>query len=172
MTTKDWPQATKNSVDKVSKRVDKLEKDAVKAALSMVKLEKRFDAAEADAGASALVAAIRDVAKAIREKTTPGLNEADAREVRDGLAAHVEELTGVGTIGQQAQKGETTMAVPTIQEYRDLLAEADTETNRVAQRIADLMASIVPGLSEADANEIKAGLQAEVDKLKGVGVVP
>ncbi len=64
------------------------------------------------------------------------------------------------------------MAVPTIQEYRDLLAEADTETNRIAQRIADLSAAVVPGMSEADANEVKAGLQAEVDKLKGVGTVP
>ncbi len=175
MAQKDWPQATKNSVEKVSKRVDKVEKDAVKAALSIMKLEKRFDAAEADASAGALVAAIRDVAKAIREKTTTttGLSEADAREVLDGLTAHVNRLTGVG-IGphtRTAQKGENIMAVPTIQEYRDLLAEADNETNRIAQRIADLIASIVPGLSEADANEVKAGLQAEVDKLKGVGVV-
>jgi hypothetical protein len=64
------------------------------------------------------------------------------------------------------------MAMPTIQEYRDLLAQADAETNRIAQRIADLSAAIVPGMTEADANEVKAGLQAEVDKLKGVGQVP
>jgi hypothetical protein len=59
-----------------------------------------------------------------------------------------------------------------VQDYRDLLAEADAETNRIAQRIADLMAGVVAGLTEADAAEIKAGLQAEVDKLKGVGTVP
>jgi hypothetical protein len=56
-----------------------------------------------------------------------------------------------------------------VQDYRDLLAEADAETNRIAQRIQDLMNAVVPGLTEADAAEIKAGLQAEVDKLKGVG---
>jgi hypothetical protein len=59
-----------------------------------------------------------------------------------------------------------------VQDYRDLLAQADAETNRIAQRIADLMAGVVAGLSEADATEIRAGLQAEVDKLKGIGQVP
>jgi hypothetical protein len=120
-----------------------------------------------------LSTAIKDISKALRESKKGGLTADEAIEIRDGLLAHVNKLQGVGLQdGQMAQKGETNMAVPTIQEYRDLLTQADTETNRIAQRIADLMASIVPGLSEADANEIKAGLQAEVDKLKGVGVVP
>ena len=171
MRQKDWPQATKNSVEKVSKRVDKVEKDAKTVAASVAKLERRIDSMQAAASQDALVAAVRDVAAAIREKTS-GLSVAEEREVLSGLTAHVGELTEVGTTGPMARKGETKMAVPTIQEYRDLLAEADAETNRIAQRIADLSAAIVPGLSEADANEIKAGLQAVVDELKGVGVEP
>jgi len=59
-----------------------------------------------------------------------------------------------------------------IQDFRDLLAQADAETNRIAQRIADLMVSVVAGLSEEAALEIRTGMQAEVDKLKGVGQVP
>jgi len=171
MRQKDWPQATKNSVEKVSKRVDKVEKDAKTVAASVAKLERRIDSMQAAASQDALVAAVRDVAAAIREKTS-GLSVDEQREVLSGLTAHVGELTEVGTTGPMARKGETKMAVPTIQEYRDLLAEADAETNRIAQRIADLSAAIVPGLSEADANEIKAGLQAVVDELKGVGVEP
>jgi len=170
-TKKDWPQATKNSVEKVSKRVDKVEKDAKTVAASVAKMDKRLDSMQAAASQDALVAAVRDVAAAIREKTS-GLSVAEEREVLSGLTAHVGELTEVGTTGPMAQKGGTKMAVPTIDEFRDLLAEADAETNRIAQRIADLIASIVPGLTEADANEVKAGLQAEVDKLKGVGVAP
>jgi hypothetical protein len=64
------------------------------------------------------------------------------------------------------------MPFPTAQEYRDLLAQADTETNRIAARITELMNPVQPGLTEAEATEIRDGLQAEVTKLSGVGVVP
>jgi hypothetical protein len=67
---------------------------------------------------------------------------------------------------------ENIMADPTKQDFIDLLAEADVETNRIAQRITDLMNAVQPGMSVADAQTIKDGLAAEVAKLKGVGVVP
>ena len=126
-------------------------------------------------GDTKIVGAINEqtgVLKQILRALHRGLSTAQEREVRDGLAAHVDKLKGVGTTDPVVGKEIKAMAVPTIQEYRDLLAEADKETNRISDRITELMSGIVPGLSEADANEIKAGLQAEVDKLKGVGVVP
>jgi len=64
------------------------------------------------------------------------------------------------------------MASNDVADFEALLAQADTETNRIAQRIVDLEASIVPGMTQADVDRVKAGFQAEVDKLKGVGVVP
>lgn len=183
MAEKNWPQATVHSVEKVEKRVDKLEKDADKLAKdakkisdAQAKLDKRLDGIQEAANAGAIVSAISNVATAIHKRG--GLNESEELEVFHGLASLVSKLQGVGlqqteqVNRAEAQKGVLTMAVPTIDEFRDLLSQADAETNRIAQRIADLMASIVPGMSEADANEVKAGLQAEVDKLKGVGVVP
>ncbi len=168
---KNWPQATKHSVEKVEKdvkvlkeRVDKTEKDALK-------ITARLDKIQELASAAALVVAVKDIAEALNKK--PFLTEGEAIEIRKGLTTLVNKLKGVGLEpGQVAQKGANFMAVPTIDEFRALLADADAETNRIAARITDLMNSVVPGLSEADANEIKAGLQAEVDKLKGVGVVP
>lgn len=179
MAEKNWPQATVHSVEKVEKRVDKLEKDADKLAKdtkkisdAQAKLDKRLDGIQEAASATALIASINNVATAIHKRG--GLNEEEELEVFHGLASLVNKLKNVGskTGAKVSEKGETIMAVPTIQEYRDLLSQADAETNRIATRIAELMAGVQPGLSEADANEIKAGLQAVVDELKGVGVAP
>lgn len=63
------------------------------------------------------------------------------------------------------------MAQSQAQDFRDLLKQANDETDRIAARIAELMAGIKPNMSDDEVAEIKAGLQAEVDKLKGVGVV-
>jgi len=170
-TERDWPQATKHSVEKVEKDVKELQKRVDKAEKDAVKITARLDKIQEVASAAALVTAVRDIATSLNKK--PFLTQGEAIEIRNGLAALVGKLQGVGLKpGQVARKGEINMAVPTIDEFRALLADADAETNRIAQRITDLMNSVVPGLTEADANEIKAGLQAEVDKLKGVGVVP
>jgi hypothetical protein len=67
---------------------------------------------------------------------------------------------------------ENIMADPTLADFQALLKQADDETNRIAQRITDLMNAVQPGLSAADAQTIKDGLQAEVTKLQGVGTVP
>lgn len=64
------------------------------------------------------------------------------------------------------------MATPTLADFQALLAEADVETTRIAARITDLMDDVQPGMSDADVNSLKGLVQAEVDKLKGVGVVP
>jgi hypothetical protein len=103
-----------------------------------------------------------------------GLSAKDAKEVFSGLSAHVDKLSGVGLMNGQAfvERSNKFMAANDLQDFKDLLAAADTETNRIAQRIADLMAGIVPGMTQADVDTVKAGLSAEVDKLKGVGVVP
>jgi hypothetical protein len=58
-----------------------------------------------------------------------------------------------------------------LADFQALLKQADDETNRIAQRITDLMNAVQPGLSAADAQTIKDGLTAEVAKLQGVGKV-
>lgn len=114
--------------------------------------------------------AIDRVAKAFTDK--PGLNAKETSMVFNALKFHLDKLKGVGVIGAQTLGKELNMAANDLQDFIDLLAQADTETNRIAQRIADLSASIQPGMSQTDVDTIKAGLQTEVDKLKGVGVVP
>lgn len=68
---KNWPQSTKHSVEKLEKEVKKLA-----------------------AGHAALVKAVKGIADALRGK--PGLNEGQAKEIFDGLLAHVNKLKGVG----------------------------------------------------------------------------
>lgn len=101
-----------------------------------------------------------------------GLTKQEAARVYAGLLALVNKLKGIGQIDQVGRKGEQIMAANDVTDFEALLAAADVETNRIAQRIADLQAAIVPGMTQADVDRIKAGLQSEVDKLKGVGVVP
>lgn len=100
-----------------------------------------------------------------------GLTKAEEREVAQLLTALVKKLSKTGLKpGHDALEGSKSMA-QNVQDFRDLLAAADAETNRIADRIAELMATVHSGLTDAEADEIKAGLTAEVEKLRGVGVV-
>lgn len=77
-----------------------------------------------------------------------------------------------GTKKNKPGREVTKMAHPTAQEYRDLLKSADDETNRIAARIVELEAGVHAGMTEAEAVEIRDGLQALADELKSVGQVP
>ena len=114
----------------------------------------------------------RRLLKLEKKPHAEGLTKKEEQEVAQLLTALVKKLqrTGVKT-GHEVQEGEKTMA-QNVQDFRDLLAAADAETNRIADRIAELMGTVHSGLTDAEAEEIKAGLQAEVEKLKGVGQVP
>ncbi len=66
------------------------------------------------------------------------------------------------------QKLETTMA--TLQNFKDLLAAVDVETNRIAAKIAALVAQLeAGGMTDAEEAEVLAGLSAQVDRLKTIG---
>jgi len=66
------------------------------------------------------------------------------------------------------QKMEQAMA--TLQNFKDLLAAVDAETNRLAARIAELVAQIGGGgLTEAEEEEALAGLTAVAERLKTIG---
>jgi len=77
----------------------------------------------------------------------------------------------VKVLDQIQQKLEETMA--TLQNFKDLLAAVDVETNRIADKIAALVAQLESGsLTEAEETEVLAGLTAAADRLKTIGHDP
>jgi hypothetical protein len=58
------------------------------------------------------------------------------------------------------------------QEVRDLVARIDMATNAIADRIQVLIGRIGGGISQSDAESIKADLQAEADRLTSLGADP
>lgn len=68
-------------------------------------------------------------------------------------------------------KLEKTMA--TLQNFKDLLAAIDAETDRLAKKIADLVAQLTAGgMTEAQETQALAGLTAVADRLKTIGADP
>jgi predicted Ser/Thr protein kinase len=66
------------------------------------------------------------------------------------------------------QKVENTMA--TLQNFKDLLAAVDAETNRIAAKIEELVGQIGGGgLNETEEAEALAGLTAVAERLKTIG---
>ena len=57
-------------------------------------------------------------------------------------------------------------------EIKDLVAKIDAATNDVAARIDRLSGQIHNSMTDAEVNEVKAGLQAEIDRLTGLGKDP
>ncbi len=58
------------------------------------------------------------------------------------------------------------------QDLKDLTKAIDDATNKVAARIDALAAKISNSMTDAEVAEVKAGLQAEVDKLTALGQDP
>lgn len=81
----------------------------------------------------------------------------------------VKQLLLVETVLERIQqKMETLMA--SLQNFKDLLAGVDAETNRIAARIEELVAQIGGGgLTEAEEEEALAGLTAVAERLKTIG---
>ena len=80
-------------------------------------------------------------------------------------------LTIETTLDRIQQKMETTMA--TLQNFKDLLAAVDTETNRIAAKIQSLVDSLGGGgMTDAQEAEALAGLSAVADRLKTIGADP
>lgn len=61
----------------------------------------------------------------------------------------------------------------TLQNFKDLLAGVDEETNRIAAKIDELVAKLeAGGMSEAEEAEALEGLTAVADRLKTIGADP
>lgn len=75
------------------------------------------------------------------------------------------------TLDRIQQKMETMM--PTLQNFKDLLAAVDAETNRIAAKIQSLVDQLGGGgMSDAEEAEALAGLSAVADRLKTIGADP
>jgi chromosome segregation ATPase len=94
MVEKNWPQATKNSVEKVAKRVTELEAKAKNLALNVRDIDNRLDTISASAAASALVKAVWDVAKAIREGGGGG-GEAELAALRQQVGDALDKIASL-----------------------------------------------------------------------------
>lgn len=69
------------------------------------------------------------------------------------------------------QKMETIMA--SLQNFKDLLAAVDAETNRIAAKIQSLVDGLSGGgMTDAEEAEALAGLSAVADRLKTIGADP
>ena len=84
----------------------------------------------------------------------------------------LKQLKQVNTVLDHIQqKMETMMA--TLQNFKDLLAAVDAETNRIAAKIQALVDQLsAGGMSDAEEAEALAGLSAVADRLKTIGADP
>ena len=58
------------------------------------------------------------------------------------------------------------------QDLKDLIGKIDTATNKIAERIDALMSRLTNSMTDAELTEVKAGFQAEIDKLTALGADP
>jgi len=84
----------------------------------------------------------------------------------------LKQLKQVNTVLDHIQqKMETMMA--TLQNFKDLLAAVDAETNRIAAKIQALVDQLsAGGMSDAEEAEALAGLSAVADRLKTIRADP
>lgn len=82
------------------------------------------------------------------------------------LLKHIEQQNDVIL----SQLKEFRMSV--AQDLKDLTKKIDDATNAVAARLDALAQQITNSMSDADVTAVKAGLQAEVDKLTALGSDP
>lgn len=73
-------------------------------------------------------------------------------------------------LGEIHRKVDSLMAVS--QELKDLAAKIDAATNAVATRIDALSQRVTNGMSDQEVADVKAGFQAEVDRLTALGRDP
>lgn len=61
----------------------------------------------------------------------------------------------------------------TQEEFNEILSQIDSETTRVADKVQQLMDQLATGGMSADQEaQVKADLQAQLDKLRGIGADP
>lgn len=77
----------------------------------------------------------------------------------------------VGDLAKSINRlGDTLMAIS--QDLKDLTAKIDDATNKVATRIDLLASKITNSMTDQEVIAVKAGLQAEIDKLTALGSDP
>lgn len=74
-----------------------------------------------------------------------------------------EIVTHVQALRRQGDRMETTAA-----QMKQALIDANTQTNEIANDIADLKAKLAGGLSDLEASEVQGQLDALVSRLTGV----
>ena len=79
----------------------------------------------------------------------------------DGMAELTKSINNLGSI-----------IVALSQDLKDLTKKIDDATNKIAARIDTLMGKITNAMTDAEVNEVKAGLQSEIDKLTSLGADP
>ena len=58
------------------------------------------------------------------------------------------------------------------QDLKDLTAKIDDATNKIAAKIDALTQKITNSMTDQEVADVKAGLQAEIDKLTALGADP
>lgn len=65
------------------------------------------------------------------------------------------------------------LIMATQEEFNEILSQIDSETTRVADKVQQLMDQLATGGMSADQEaQVKADLQAQLDKLRGIGADP
>jgi hypothetical protein len=86
------------------------------------------------------------------------------------LADMLERLEHIELLIVNLSKSEAQRHMATLQNFKDLLNGVKTETDRIADKIDELVESLkAGGLSKEEEAQVFADLQAHSDRLKGIG---